>query len=95
MVSAMPIMPIGDAVKGILRSACRGDRYATEPPWMRMAFYYKTLWPELVEWFNYLIIMTGSSPTDTFGKRLLELTGLKTWFYPDSVRSPELGLKME
>ncbi|XP_022994418.1 11-beta-hydroxysteroid dehydrogenase 1B-like [Cucurbita maxima] len=92
MVSAMPIMPIESAVKGIVRSACRGDRYATEPRWMRMAFYYKTLWPELVEWVNYLIGMTGSSSTDGFGKRLLELIGLKTWFYPESVRSRELWL---
>lgn len=85
-------MPIEGAVKGIVRSVCRGDRYVTEPPWMKMAFYYKTLWPESLEWLNYLISMTGSSsPTDTLGKRLLELTGLKTWFYPDSVRSPELG----
>uniref|UniRef100_A0A9I9CEF6 11-beta-hydroxysteroid dehydrogenase 1B-like n=1 Tax=Cucumis melo TaxID=3656 RepID=A0A9I9CEF6_CUCME len=92
-LSAMPIMPIDDAVKGILRSVCRGDRYATEPRWMRMAFYYKTLWPELVEWFNYLINMRGSSdsPTDTFGKRLIQLSGLKSWFYPDSVRSPDLA----
>ncbi|KAG7012327.1 11-beta-hydroxysteroid dehydrogenase 1B, partial [Cucurbita argyrosperma subsp. argyrosperma] len=92
MVSAMPIMAIDSAVNGIVRSACRGDRYATEPRWMRMAFYYKTLWPELVEWVNYLIGMTSSSPTDSFGKRLLELTGLKTWFYPESVRSQKLWL---
>ncbi|CAK9327247.1 unnamed protein product [Citrullus colocynthis] len=94
-VSIMPIMPINDAVKGILRSVCRGDRYATEPRWMRMAFYYKTVWPELVEWFNYLVTMSGSSnsPANTFGKRLLQLSGLKKWFYPESVRSQQLDLK--
>lgn len=94
-MSIMPIMPINDAVKGILRSVCRGDRYATEPRWMRMAFYYKTVWPELVEWFNYLVTMSGSSnsPTNTFGKRLLQLSGLKKWFYPESVRSQQLDLK--
>ncbi|XP_022137233.1 11-beta-hydroxysteroid dehydrogenase 1B-like [Momordica charantia] len=61
VLSVMPVMPIGGAVKGILRSGCRGDAYATEPSWMRMAFYYATLCPELVEWLNRFIVITATS----------------------------------
>ncbi|XP_023519994.1 11-beta-hydroxysteroid dehydrogenase 1B-like [Cucurbita pepo subsp. pepo] len=94
VMSVMPIEPVGGAVEAMLRAGCRGDEYVTEPPWLRMSFYWKMFLPEVVEWLNYLFIMTGSSPTDTFGKWLLELTGLKPLIYPPSVRSPELGIQI-
>lgn len=91
VMSVMPIEPVGGAAEAIVRGGCRGDEYVTEPPWMRMTFYWRMLLPEVVEWLNYLFIMTGSSPTDSFGKRLLEFSGLKPFIYPASVRSPEWG----
>ncbi|XP_038895893.1 11-beta-hydroxysteroid dehydrogenase 1A-like [Benincasa hispida] len=91
VMSVMPIEPVGSAAEAIVRGCCRGDEYVTEPLWMRMTFYWRWLLPEVVEWLSYLFIMTGNSPRDSFGKRLLEFTGLKPFIYPALVRSSELG----
>lgn len=92
-MSVMPIKPVVGAAEAMVKGGCRGDEYVTEPLWMRTTFYWKMFLPEVVEWLNYLFIMTGTSPIDTFGKRLLDLTGLKPFIYPPSVRSLELPYK--
>lgn len=92
LISVMPIAPVGGVVEAIVRSGCRGDEYVTAPAWMRTTFFWRALVPEVVEWINRLFIMTGTSPTHTFGQRLLQLTGLKTFIYPPSVLSPAIDL---
>ncbi|XP_050936061.1 11-beta-hydroxysteroid dehydrogenase A-like isoform X2 [Cucumis melo] len=95
VMSVMPIEAVGSAAEAIVKGGCRGDEYVTEPPWMRMTFYWRMFLPEMVEWLNHLFIMTGSSPTESFGKRVLEFTGLKPFIYPASVRCSELGYEKE
>ncbi|GLT29129.1 hypothetical protein SLA2020_040150 [Shorea laevis] len=49
--------------KAIVRSTCRGDKYLTEPLWMKIAFYLKVLCPGLVEWVVNGIALTPRPPT--------------------------------
>lgn len=43
--------------KAIVASACRGDRYLTEPSWYRLTLVLKMLCPELVDWMGRLTLV--------------------------------------
>ncbi|GLU12681.1 hypothetical protein SLE2022_293430 [Rubroshorea leprosula] len=62
-VRFIPIKSAEGCAKAIVRSACRGDKYLTEPLWMKIAFYLKVLCPELVEWVVNGIALTPRPPT--------------------------------
>ncbi|XP_061953059.1 11-beta-hydroxysteroid dehydrogenase A-like [Populus nigra] len=47
--------------KAIVDSACRGDRYLTEPSWARMTFLLKVLCPEVLEWLFHMVLVSKSS----------------------------------
>lgn len=47
--------------KAIVDSACRGDRYLTEPSWARMTFLLKVLCPEVLEWLFHMVLVAKSS----------------------------------
>lgn len=48
MVSAL------ECAEAIVKSACRGDMYVTNPSWVKLGFPWKVLYPELVDWANRL-----------------------------------------
>uniref|UniRef100_A0A803NCX0 Uncharacterized protein n=1 Tax=Chenopodium quinoa TaxID=63459 RepID=A0A803NCX0_CHEQI len=50
-VSASPIVTGQRCAKAIINSACRGDRYVTEPTWYRVLSWWKAFTPELLDWF--------------------------------------------
>lgn len=86
----MPIAPVRECAKAIVDGACRGEKYLTEPAWVRVTFFWKAFCPEILEWCNSSLLPgPGASERDTPSKKLLELTGLKKYIYPDTVRFPE------
>ncbi|XP_045831700.1 11-beta-hydroxysteroid dehydrogenase 1A-like [Trifolium pratense] len=51
--ATMGRLPLGSAfecAKDIVKSACRGDMYVTNPSWVKVLFPCKVLFPELVDW---------------------------------------------
>ncbi|XP_020237073.1 11-beta-hydroxysteroid dehydrogenase 1B [Cajanus cajan] len=89
-VSLMPVRSVTEAAKAIVKSACRGDSHLTEPAWFSTMFYWKTLCPDLLEFVSRMSLVSGSSERDTVSKKLLDVTSLKKYLYPKSVRNPNL-----
>ncbi|KAJ0643150.1 putative 11-beta-hydroxysteroid dehydrogenase [Helianthus annuus] len=84
---------VEETATAIVKQVLRGERYVTEPAWMKMTYVWQVLWPEAVEWVNRLMCMTtvgGESRHDTFGKRILDMVGGRSILYPTSIRSPEM-----
>ncbi|GAU24817.1 hypothetical protein TSUD_157300, partial [Trifolium subterraneum] len=51
--ATMGRIPLGSAfecAKDIVKGACRGDMYVTNPSWVKVLFPCKVLYPELVDW---------------------------------------------
>ncbi|KAJ1411861.1 Short-chain dehydrogenase/reductase SDR [Sesbania bispinosa] len=46
-VSLMPIRSVTEAAEAIVKSACRGDSFLTEPAWIKTTFYLKIFCPEV------------------------------------------------
>ncbi|GJX09126.1 11-beta-hydroxysteroid dehydrogenase 1B-like protein [Tanacetum coccineum] len=91
-VNLTPVEKIGSCAREIVKQAIRGERYVTEPSWMKMSYVWKVLWPEAVEWVNHLTCMTtvgGDSRHDTFGKKVMDIAGAKNILYPASIQSDE------
>ncbi|CAI0436189.1 unnamed protein product [Linum tenue] len=55
-VKFIPPETPGTCAKAIVNGVCRGDRYLTEPSWMRMFYLLKFACPEVMELCNQLII---------------------------------------
>ncbi|XP_075480680.1 11-beta-hydroxysteroid dehydrogenase A-like [Primulina tabacum] len=91
-VNIIPVQRVESCAKAIVRSACRGERYVTQPSWVRTTFFWKLFCPEVVEWVYRLMYMTkpGEHPEEAFGKKLVDYTGAKGLFYPDTVQMQEL-----
>lgn len=91
-VSATPVAKVEECAKSIVNSACRGDRYLTEPAWFRVTYLWKVFCPELLEWGYRLIYMNraGSSARDAPSKKILDYTGAKNVLYPENLDTPEV-----
>ncbi|RYR66476.1 hypothetical protein Ahy_A03g012467 isoform B [Arachis hypogaea] len=90
LVSLMPIRSVTEAAKSIVNSACRGDPYLTEPAWIRTTLYLQIFCPQLLEYLSRWTLISGTSERDTISKKLLHLSCLKKYLYPESVRNPTL-----
>ncbi|GAB2221379.1 hypothetical protein Drorol1_Dr00012555 [Drosera rotundifolia] len=54
------IVPIGNVRRcseAIVKGACRGDRYVTEPAWMKFVHCVKLMFPEFIDWVLQLSLM--------------------------------------
>ncbi|CAN4103494.1 unnamed protein product [Withania somnifera] len=91
-MSVTPILPVERCAKSIVKSACRGDNYLTEPPWFKTFFIYELFFPELIEWFErwFLIAGPGKPATEAPSKILADVTGLQEYVYPASLLSPHI-----
>uniref|UniRef100_A0A9R1XKI4 3-oxoacyl-[acyl-carrier-protein] reductase n=1 Tax=Lactuca sativa TaxID=4236 RepID=A0A9R1XKI4_LACSA len=92
-VNLSPVMKVERCARSIVKGALRGERYVTEPGWMKMSYVWKVLWPEAMEWINRLMCMTtvgGDSRDDTFGKKVLDISGAQNILYPQSIQSSEM-----
>ena len=78
----MSIIPVESAERranAIVNSACRGDKYLTEPSWMKVTLYRKAFCPEILEWCSRLLFITklGISESEAPSKKILDLTEAK------------------
>ncbi|KAL5795312.1 hypothetical protein ACOSQ2_000132 [Xanthoceras sorbifolium] len=91
-VSAVPVESVVRCAKAIVNSACRGDRYLTEPSWFKVTYWLKVFCPEALEWsYRQFYFSTPGSPhTQAPSKRVLDLTGAKNVLYPTSVQSADI-----
>ncbi|KAI3785885.1 hypothetical protein L1987_45011 [Smallanthus sonchifolius] len=92
-VNLSPVKKVEGTARAIVKQALRGQRYVTEPSWMKMSYAWKVLWPEVVEWVNYLTNMTtvgGEARHDTFGKKIMDIGGAQGVLYPMSIQSSEM-----
>ncbi|CAA2964063.1 11-beta-hydroxysteroid dehydrogenase 1B-like [Olea europaea subsp. europaea] len=91
LVSIIPVQRVESCARGIVSSACKGERYVTEPAWFRATFLWKIFCPEVIEWTYRLLYIThpGESPKDAIGKKLVDITGAKKFLYPETIRVPE------
>ncbi|KAL8137558.1 hypothetical protein V2J09_003559 [Rumex salicifolius] len=53
----LPVAKVEECATAIVRSACRGDRYVTEPNWVILTYYVKLLCPELLEFSQRLLVI--------------------------------------
>ena len=91
-MSIVPVEIAGRCAKAIVNSACRGEKYLTEPPWFRTTIFWTVFCPEVLEWFSRCFFITepGILPKEAPSKKILDLTGLKKYIYPESILSPEI-----
>ncbi|GFZ17353.1 hydroxysteroid dehydrogenase 7 [Actinidia rufa] len=59
VMSIVPVETAGRCAKAIVNSACRGEKYLTEPPWFRTTIYWMVFCPEVPEWFSHWFFITG------------------------------------
>lgn len=91
-MSAIPMESAEGCAKAILKSACRGDRYLATPSWISSALPLKILCPEVLDWFNRMMFITGpkKSQREAPSKKILDLPGVKKFMYPSSVQNQEV-----
>ncbi|MED6216630.1 hypothetical protein PIB30_009519 [Stylosanthes scabra] len=46
----IPMLSASELAESIVKSACRGDMYLTEPSWVKILFPWKVLFPQVVDW---------------------------------------------
>ncbi|KAL5731177.1 11beta-hydroxysteroid dehydrogenase [Ranunculus cassubicifolius] len=89
-IGPTPVSSVDACARGIVKGVCRGDRYITEPSWFKVLYFWKVFCPEVVEWFTHQMLMSGTSQRGTLSKKILDITGAKSFLYPKSIRSPQL-----
>ncbi|XP_010249449.1 PREDICTED: 11-beta-hydroxysteroid dehydrogenase 1B-like [Nelumbo nucifera] len=90
-VGTFPVEKAEGCAKAIVKSACRGDRYLTQPLWFRVMFVWKVVCPHVLEWFYRLLYVTppGTSQRDAPSKKILHHTAANNLLYPSSIQSLE------
>ncbi|XP_068656056.1 11-beta-hydroxysteroid dehydrogenase A-like [Aristolochia californica] len=93
------LSPVGYAegcAKAIVNSACRGERYVTQPAWFRVLYLYRVFCPEVIEWVFRMLYITspGASQRSAHSKKILDLIGAKKVLYPSSIQE-ETAVKTE
>ncbi|CAK9327244.1 unnamed protein product [Citrullus colocynthis] len=93
LIGAIPVETVDACARAIVRSACRGDRYLTEPSWYNGLYYLKAFCPEVLEWCYRIFVYTrpGSSAAEAPSKKMLDVTGAKNVMYPPSIHSVEIA----
>ncbi|GAV82252.1 hypothetical protein CFOL_v3_25704, partial [Cephalotus follicularis] len=79
LLSAVPVESVSECAKSMVNSACRGDRYLTEPAWFRVTYLWKVFFPQPIEWSCRLFYVTrsGEAPQEALGKKFVDVTGAK------------------
>ncbi|KAK2984706.1 hypothetical protein RJ640_014043 [Escallonia rubra] len=90
IIGPTPIETVGKGAEAIVNSACRGDKYLTEPSWYSATMYLKAFFSEIVVWLNRVLFLSppGAAAREALSKKILDLTGLKKFLYPPSLLSP-------
>ncbi|KAF8667245.1 hypothetical protein HU200_052911 [Digitaria exilis] len=88
-----PAERVGDFARTVVRDVCRGARYVFEPRWYMGVYLLRVCLPEVLSWSSRLLTVDGAggvSSTDTLGKWLVELPGVRRATQPPSLRSTEI-----
>ena len=86
-------MPVGRTeacAKAIVKSACRGERYLTEPSWFRTFFLWKVFFPEVLEWCFRLFYRARPGKSETLSKRILDISGARGFLYPTTIQTTDV-----
>ncbi|KAL5858832.1 hypothetical protein ACOSQ4_000128 [Xanthoceras sorbifolium] len=97
-ISLTPVQSTEECAKAIVDSACRGERYLTTPSWIRMTYFWKVFWPEIIEWSSRFFLMTGpgTSQRDAPSKKILDLVKeIKDFLTPDTDQFHELKAHLD
>lgn len=89
----MPIMPAKECARAIVKSACQGDHYVAQPPWIRPTLFWRVFWPEILDWCNRILLVPGPGQpeTDTLSKKIFDMfPGVDRYLYPGTIHFPEL-----
>ncbi|XWS37087.1 hypothetical protein CRYUN_Cryun19dG0012800 [Craigia yunnanensis] len=91
-VSAIPVGSVSGCAQAIVNSACRGDRYLTQPLWFSVTYLWKVFFPEVIEWGYRLFYFSrpGTPHQEAPSKKILDLTGAKEVLYPPTIQSHEI-----
>lgn len=91
-VSAIPVETVRSCARAIVNSACRGERYLTEPPWFKVTYFWKVFCPKVLECCYRVMYMNrpGTPDKEAPSKKILDLTGAKNILYPSTLHSPEI-----
>ncbi|XP_029130857.1 11-beta-hydroxysteroid dehydrogenase-like 4A isoform X2 [Cajanus cajan] len=75
-------IPMGSARKcatAIVESACRGDKYVTDPSWVKVLFPWKVLFPEVVDFaIRFILELSQNSSIMKANLHLSRIPELKT-----------------
>ncbi|KAG2571705.1 11-beta-hydroxysteroid dehydrogenase 1A-like [Panicum virgatum] len=87
-----PAERVGDFARTVVRDVCRGARSVFEPRWYMGVYLLRVCLPEVLAWNSRILTVhrAGASSTDTLGKWLVELPGVRRATQPPSLRSPEI-----
>ncbi|KAL5862614.1 hypothetical protein ACOSQ3_000128 [Xanthoceras sorbifolium] len=97
-ISLTPVQSTEECAKAIVDSACRGERYLTTPSWIRMTYFWKVFWPEIIVWSSRFFLMTGpgTSQRDAPSKKILDLVNeIKDFLTPDTDQFHELKAHLD
>ncbi|EHA8589640.1 putative 11-beta-hydroxysteroid dehydrogenase [Cocos nucifera] len=92
-VGLFPVSYSEDCAKAIVDSACRGDRYATEPSWFKMLYLWRVFAPEVLDWLYHFVYVTkpGTPTSEVPSKTMLEaISGAKEDLMPSSILTGEV-----
>ena len=91
-MSTIPVGSVSGCAQEIVNSACRGDRYLTQPSWFSVTYLWKVFFPEVIEWGYRLFYFSrpGAPPQEALSKKILDLTGAKEVLHPSTIQSPEI-----
>ncbi|KAH7280367.1 hypothetical protein KP509_37G063800 [Ceratopteris richardii] len=85
-----PVAYAEECAKAIVRGAVRRHRYVRYPYWTTVMLLYRIFTPEVLDfllWLLFLRPMPGRKDGAPLSKVLTEIPGVKTIFYPPSIRN--------
>ncbi|KAG2312481.1 hypothetical protein Bca4012_027030 [Brassica carinata] len=91
-IGAFPVTSVSGCAKGIVKGVCRKQRYVTEPSWFKVTYLWKVFCPEMIEWGCRLLFLSGhgTSEENALNKKILDIPGVRSALYPESIRTPEI-----
>ncbi|XP_051204827.2 11-beta-hydroxysteroid dehydrogenase 1A-like [Lolium perenne] len=86
-----PAEPVALFAKRVVRDVCRGARYVFEPRWYLAVYMFRVFFPDILAWNSRLLTVdsVGPATTDTLGKTILDMPGVRWFTQPASLQTPE------
>lgn len=93
-----PADPVASLAETAVRDVCRGERYVFEPRWYMAVYLLRVCFPEILAWSSRLLTVKtlgrpATATTDTVGRQILDMPGVRWFTQTASLRSPEIGAR--